>query len=82
MSLTATSMRIGGVLNDRRIQAVEIQQHHKVVVQASLPKKNNCPLLKLRQINSTSCIQALNSETMQFKFDGAEMPNLMFSEGH
>ena len=37
------------------------------------------PLLKLQQTNSTSCIQALNSETRQFEFDGAEMPNLMFS---
>ena len=30
-------MRMGGVLNDGRIQAVEIQEHHEVVVQASLP---------------------------------------------
>ena len=28
------------VLNDRRIQTVEIQKHHKVVVQASLQRKN------------------------------------------
>ena len=75
-SLHCTSMRMGGVLNDRRIQAVEIQEHHKVVVQASLPRNTLPPpaptLLKLRQTNSTSCIQALNSETRQFDFDGAE----------
>lgn len=46
------------------------------------PERHRSTLLKLQQTNSTSCIQALNSETRQFEFDGAEMPNLMFSEGH